>query len=152
MRAIDQTVMGHAGNCFAACIATLLELPLEAVPPSAGDAGGRPMAAFLRARGLLYLEVTAGPLRRYETDEPPVPAQDLGWCPLTRGEALAVLMGPSPRFDCAHCVVGRTNGYGWTILHDPHPDRTGIPHLERIGFLVAVNPAAPGAPAPEVLA
>lgn len=137
---VDQTVFGKGGNCFAACVATMLGLPLDAVPPSAGDAGGNPMAAFLRERGLLYLEVPSGPLSRYATDLPAVPAADLGWCPLSPGMTRAILMGPSPRGGFQHCIVGETNGYSHVFLHDPHYERTMLPYVTRIGYFVALAP------------
>lgn len=32
MKAIDQTTFGKEGNCFAASLASVLELPLDSVP------------------------------------------------------------------------------------------------------------------------
>jgi hypothetical protein len=39
MKSVDQTTFGPNGNCFSACVASLLELPIDAVPffMSAGD-------------------------------------------------------------------------------------------------------------------
>lgn len=38
-----------------------------------------------------------------------------------------ILIGRSPRLkDSNHAVVGRPNGYGYQILHDPHPDGSGL--------------------------
>jgi hypothetical protein len=38
-----------------------------------------------------------------------------------------VLIGDSPRSEkCLHAVVGRPNGYGYEVVHDPHPEGGGL--------------------------
>ena len=40
MKEVEQTRIGMEGNCFAACVASILELPIEAVPDYTEQAGG----------------------------------------------------------------------------------------------------------------
>lgn len=136
MKPVDQDKFGHEGNCFQACIASLLELSLGDLPRNQGE-----ILWWLKDRGWLYVEVWRGNLRQLKTDDPPREERDIGWQPLLWGDALCILCGPSPRFPgMSHAVVGNTNGYRFTTVHDPHPDRTGLRDVERIGFLVQPDP------------
>ena len=48
-----------------------------------------------------------------------------------------LICGPSPRGGgMSHATVGR-NG---EIVHDPHPDGTGVVKVECFGLFVALNP------------
>lgn len=129
MRPIDQTVFGAPmGNCMQACLASLLEIPLNAAPPAwVGDGTGynedlpnwHPrLNAKLSSIGLSYVEMlSSSVLCLGSTQE-------------------CVLVGGSPRGAYLHAIVGRVYPDGrWEMLHDPHPSRDGILSLERIGFL-----------------
>lgn len=104
MRPIDQTKFGvPEGNCFAACVASLLRLPIDAIELLPHD--GTWFDAFtrwLRPRGLYPIIVGYG-------DE---------WTP----SGFYILSGQSPRGDFLHSVVAK----GRSIVHDPHPSRAGI--------------------------
>jgi len=43
-------------------------------------------------------------------------------------QTLCILTGKSPRGDHKHCVVARVDddGFGLSIVHDPHPDGSGL--------------------------
>lgn len=110
------------GNCFPACLASLMHLPLAAVP------------------------------HFYENMVDPTVPQDektwwgiadwcalrgwgiLAWnCPLNEfmhrslSGGLLIGSGESPRFPgTMHAVVGRFEGKRWVTLHDPHPSGDGI--------------------------
>jgi hypothetical protein len=115
------------GNCFAACIASILELPLDAVPNFCMD--------HLDADGSTWLERTCAWLKErgwgvllFNWDAPV--------CPL---DCWLICSGKSPRAvdagdDWMHAVVCRSeviervdNGETWThrwqatMVHDPHP-------------------------------
>jgi hypothetical protein len=116
MKPVDQTVFTvPGGNCFSACIATLLEIPLERVPYFMGDFQERPDAwwdrflAWLLPHGLYAINIACPP--------------DGEWHPL--GEY--ILNAGSPRGDWDHSVVA----VGRKIVHDPHPSRAGLVRLER---------------------
>lgn len=147
MKAVDQTRFGiplqpwaePPGKCFSASLASLLELPLAAVPDElefwrpgmhprkSWNAYLRKVHEFLYERGLMLLEVPcmqthySGPVSIFE-------------------ETLSLLSGPSPRNkDVHHCVVGA----GRRIAHDPHPTRAGLAgHVNDWWhvFLVPVTP------------
>jgi hypothetical protein len=85
-------------NCFAACVASILEVSIEAVPNFDGDDWYQRWNAWLRPRGLALLTW---------------PASEGGWRP----EGYSILGAESPRGDWAHAVVCLDG----EIVHDPHP-------------------------------
>lgn len=93
---------GSIGDCFRACIASVLEVPVAAVPHFAllGSRWGQVADAYLGALGR-ELEWAQG--------EPP----DDVW---------AIVTVRSPRdADLKHSVIYR----GKELVHDPHPSRAG---------------------------
>ena len=118
-------------NCFAACLATLLNIQIEDVPASA-DGASWDLDVTQQWLGIKYhkqlLELSLG--ENGSTIHPLV------------FPVLCILTGPSPRV-CAsgmHAVVARTNGLdGFEILHDPHLTRDGLAGEPRMFcFLVDV--------------
>lgn len=128
MKPIDMTKFGpNNGNCFSACLASILEVPLEEVPEVQPELKGRwmePFDAWLAARGLALIDVS---LRRSKLYEP----SDGVWC---------VLSGPSPRYDCDHSVVGLSHDGDIVMEFDPHPSREGLKTITSVGFLVPLRP------------
>lgn len=126
---VTQTRFGNdpraPGNCFAACIASLLELPLEAVPDELPFIEARVQAGTFN--GIMGQKGAWADYYQALTDW----LGDrfgMGMIELEPGEgsglwrdAVCILGGKSPR-GLPHAVVGR----GREILHDPHPDRTGL--------------------------
>ena len=95
--------MGAAGNCFASCVASILELSLEQVPPLRGPTQDADLDAWLRRYGW-----------RTETTLNPG-----DWYP----DGLYIANGTSPRSpERNHAVVA----FGGRLFWDPHPDRSGI--------------------------
>jgi len=97
------------GDCLRAAVASLMELPLEAVPhfvslPS--EQWWDAIEAFFRDRGLLIVWQPLG-------------GNVGGWLPL--GIDMMVT-GKSPRGDWNHVVIMRD----WTLVHDPHPSGDGL--------------------------
>jgi hypothetical protein len=128
MAPVDQTIFVHdpqrPGNCFAACIATVLDLELHQVPhfieygitfgdakdPHTASSGSHWWAMFLgfmAGRGLWVLELDS------EVDAAP-------------GE-LVLVAGMSPR-GVVHQVIYR-DGQLW---HDPHPSRAGVLDIREV--------------------
>lgn len=112
MKPVDQDMKhrledGHRGMCLRACVASILELPLEDVPhfgankPTATQFYNR-LYDWLEARGYSYHFVTR---KRY----------------IDRTK-FYIISGPSPRGQGTHAVVGK----GLDIEHDPHPSRAGL--------------------------
>ena len=116
---VDQTTFGvPGGNCFSACVASLLELPIERVPYFMGDFPAD-FDRWLAARGLFQAVYRPKNLEQF------VPR-----------EALLIIGGMSARGP--HAVVG--NG-ALEVLHDPHPSRAGLVTIEDVTLLVPLDPA-----------
>lgn len=117
MRPVYQTICDFKkGNCFAACIASILELPLEEVPNFCID----PKDWHLNCNK--WLEGYDLQLLEFE--------HILTGQPISK-PMVVLLTGPSPRDpDKNHCIVGEIypedNVIKTRILHDPHPDQKGL--------------------------
>lgn len=144
---VDQTVFGNGsggsepGNCFAACIASLLGLPVDLTPnfAAAGAEGrwSRAANAWLMGFGLSYVDLSWNG----EDGKPIVLPQWVfdDWIAETQ---YYVAGGPAER-GFEHCVVMR--GRSRELAHDPHPSKAGLLAVNGIGFLVVHDPS-PRAP------
>ncbi len=105
MRPVDQTTYGrHDGNCFSACLASILEISIEEVPLFLGPYWDD-FLPWLKDRGLW-----ASLYRRSEGHVPP---------------GYSIAGGPSKRFaGKMHACVA----YNGMVVHDPHPSRDGLPY------------------------
>lgn len=130
MKPVDQTrfaielpLSEAPGNCWPACIASILEVPLAEVPDEADF--WKPgmnhrqswrlyypaVTKWLRDRGYLIVEVRMKDVC-YAGEVWDVPS---------------IISGPSPRnSEVNHAVVGCGNA----IVHDPHPSRAGLAMIE----------------------
>ena len=124
---VYQTIYGddpRPGNCAQAAVASLLELPLDAVPHFFEDcteenylSGWGRFDAFFEERGV------------YVNKREASPRSAPSWIHLAGG--------PSPR-GIEHMVVAD----GFDIIHDPHPDGGGLEFVRTRFELVVVNAAA----------
>lgn len=120
MTPVDQTIFENAtGNCLAACVASVLNLPIETVPNFAELDFFIGLRKWLAERDCLGLELRfsdkehcAGAYFGY----PGVPVVMWGTSPRRAPDG-------SPK---GHAVVGMPFGYGCKLLHDPHPSRAGL--------------------------
>jgi hypothetical protein len=114
---IDQTIYGPEGNCFQACIASILEVPLDDVPECLGGRYDQRLLDWLHSKGLgLVLKPTAG-----------------GW--LT---GYCILTAKSPRTEGNHAVVIKDG----EVVHDPHPERDmGIGEWKYLWAFYLLDPA-----------
>lgn len=115
---------GKTGDCFRACIASLLDFPIEEVPhvcdgkPEDDRTWYTEFTDWLAPLGLIYLEFGVGP----------------GWAEsfaAAGGESFHIISGRSPRGHL-HAIVGR-NG---EPFFDPHPSKAGLVTTETFGILV----------------
>jgi len=105
MRPVDQTTYGiHDGDCFSACVASILEISIEDVPLFLGPHGDA-FLPWLADRGL-----SASLYERRRGDRVP------------RGFSIAG--GPSERFAGRMHACVALDGI---VVHDPHPSRDGLP-------------------------
>ena len=115
---VTQTIFGAPnGNCYAACLASILELPIKDVPNANGNIDS--VNRFLATRGL-------GVVR--------IPYSESAWKTIRRG-AWCILFGVSPR-ELLHAVVGKDG----VMVHDPHPSRAGLRRIEGVDLFVARSP------------
>lgn len=146
MKPVDQTVFTvPGGNCFSACVASMLELPLDEVPYFMGTwdepegAWWHRFTAWLGARGWSAVMFAIG-------SGYPAPGQ------------LCILGGRSPRDlltaeerraagvelpdgeTLLHVVVGRGTADGVEVVHDPHPSRLGLLDQRDACLLVPLDP------------
>lgn len=112
---VYQKVAGsERGDCYSACVASLLELRLEQVPNfhdlmQHEDAEwGYVVSKWLRAWGYWHIIVSWTP----EFDEDTH----------AYGTGPYILSGRSPRIDSYHAVIAERGG----IVHDPSPDGGGL--------------------------
>jgi hypothetical protein len=124
---VTQTRVGDRGNCFAACLASILEEPLPEFGLTSDPDYDTNVDAWLAARGLRYTQV-------------PSDVKPMGW---------TTIEGISPRGGM-HAVVG-LNG---KIVWDPHPkelnDGQGLVSVERYGLLLPLGARDALQPIPEL--
>jgi len=127
MKPVDQSTFGFpGGNCFSACVASMLEIPLADVPYfMADDRWFEKFKRWLEQRGFWAVCFKL----------------DGDWLP----DGLHILSGKSPRDpenpDALHSVVARGNA----IVHDPHPSRSGLLSRDDVVLLIPHDPAQIGA-------
>lgn len=129
---VMQTRFGpKAGNCFSACLATLLGIGIDEVPEEdltwmEGIPSFEQVNAWVRPMGLAYFEVLW---------------DDRSFVPLDG--VLGIAIGPGPR-GCNHAVVVQVRKDEITcylhFLHDPHPSGKYLISVDQIGFFLARHP------------
>lgn len=114
---VDQTSFGVPnGNCFSACIASILHMPIADVPSFCKhEDWWERLTAWLQPHGYYPTIIRHNP----------------EWTP----QGFHVLSGKSPRGDFQHSVVA----LGPDIIHDPHPSRLGIEDRRDIVLLVPID-------------
>jgi hypothetical protein len=129
VKPVIQTVTGTSGNCMSACFASIFELPISEVPNFC-DVGADDAAwwnacrAWLRTQGFGIITLTF-------TDA----AQWKSLCL----EGFHIVAGPSPRLEgMQHATVWHEGA----MVHDPHPDQTGIVRPETLDMLYPLDPSA----------
>lgn len=122
---VNQTKFGApGGNCFSACIASILDLPIEKVPYfMSSDMRGREwvdkLTTWLAPSGLYPLNFV------FLRGDPDITIQ-----------GIHILHGKSPRGVGTHAVVAKGN----TVVWDPHPSRAGIRNITEKTVLVPFEP------------
>jgi len=115
MKAVDQTVLAGdlgpvKGDCFRACVASVLELPIEEVPHFVQESEDwyEMFTEWLSKREMFAIEV--------KVSEPPASV-------VLPPDVPCIVSAHGPR-GCMHSVVGRYDGgEGIELDHDPHPSR-----------------------------
>lgn len=127
MKIQRQTIFGQGGNCFATCIAMLLDMSINDVPNfvAGGEFWWEDFQKWLGERNLLAIEIDCEV--QHMRDLP------VGQLVILTGEANRGLL---------HCIIASYRGVDekgymtWNFEHDPHPDDTFIKKIEYICFIV----------------
>lgn len=115
---ITQTKFGYPeGNCFASCIASIFELPLDVFPPHP--------TADVNPETNVWYEFWSKWLRQHNVSYLSVPTGGENW--EWKPQGFVIGAGISPRTDetgyqfhhAVVCLDGR-------VVHDPHPSRAGL--------------------------
>lgn len=123
-----QTIFGAGkGNCYATCIACLLDLEVEDVPNFCvdypADEWFQETQRWLAKRGTGTVYYTGGQTALDELTAL-YPA------------AYCIVAGPGPR-GCDHVVIYR----GGEMVHDPHPSGAGLVEVEGVELFVVLDPS-----------
>lgn len=121
MTPVDQTTFGAEGNCFSACVASVLDLPIADVPRFTGDGWWLRFVAWCAERDLMPIFIPVG--------------HDV----LTPGRAPAgysMVGGPCLRDGALSPRLHECVALDGKIVHDPNPCRAGL--LEIRDYIVLV--------------
>lgn len=125
MKPIYQTVFGYPqGNCQAACLATIMGVPLSDIPddPEVAWTDRNEMhAQWLRNLGFYMLTFLSG------EEYVPIPG-------------VVIWSVPSQKYDCLHAVVA----YNGRIVHDPREDNEPYPadtKPKEVTVIIPLDPA-----------
>lgn len=120
MKPIMQTKFGaDEGNCFAACVASMLEINIDDVPDFYTLAQEKKSHWSILFEQWLLENYEIYPLFLYEHHQLPV---------------FYIAGGDSWR-DIPHSVIYKTG----EMVHDPHPDGTGIRGVEDVCLFIPVS-------------
>jgi hypothetical protein len=120
---VTQTEVGDRGNCLSACVASLLEIPIECVPNFTSEPHEPPgmqpirLNEWLSDLGLRAVYCMTSTMHHDHATP----------------DGFYIITGFSPR-GRPHVVIG----HGKQIAHDPHPSRAG---LVSIDGLILICPA-----------
>lgn len=127
MKPVDQEFIngnpdGVPGDCVRAATATLLNLPIAAVPHFVAAHGGQWRTAWERwldERDLIVVELD----------------------PRQRPLGFFLAVGPTERTGRGNNVSHMIVMHGGGIGHDPHPSRAGLTGVERVYLIAARDPS-----------
>lgn len=138
----QEIISAGEGDCFSACLASLLELPLYAVPKFRKETstGSEMMAAARQwCKENFGLSIVTIQMENFET----AVGEDIRLLGAFPGTP-CIAGGVSPNLpDCHHAVVGELDedGMNFQMTHDPNPSGKGIAGRPKfLYFLVPLNP------------
>lgn len=120
------------GDCFSACIASLLEIPLEDVPVFCAQENEN---------------IKEWPINAHEW----FGEKGIGWIELDCREmddclainnmkvrgGYTIVTGQSPRHECLHSVIYKDGEF----VHDPHPEGGGVEDIQFVEYLAPHDPS-----------
>lgn len=141
--AFQEIIDAGIGDCFSACLASLLELPISAVPKFRRD-NPAPKDMMKEARKWLAknygLSIITLQMEDRESDYIGSDLRIIGAFP----ETPCIAGGTSPNLpDASHAIVGQLDkqGRNFEMTHDPNPSGKGIVgYPKHLYFLVSLKP------------
>lgn len=130
MKPVDQERIDDlTGDCLRACIASICELPLSGVPnfSECGFMSGVEQWCTENKYTFIWMDI------------PDFTSLNRIWFGSTPEFFIAWGMSPRRKQDGKpkqHVVVVSKKGYGVRVVHDPHPDRTGLESMCGFGFII----------------
>lgn len=109
MKPVDQDQFGKDGNCLMACVASILEIPLDECRLDLREDWWGVLLRWFRARSM-----------QVQCFYPN--AEVDGEMRAPKGYTIATGDGPRGHLHCVVCLDGHP-------VHDPHPDKTGIQNV-----------------------
>lgn len=131
MKPIDQTIFGfEKGNCFQACIASILEKPINSIPNfSDGD---------FRDNIIKWMKDSNNRLMEIECNDF---ISDVDLFNMIFKDIYIIATGTSPRSPRNENKLHAVIYHNGELVHDPHPDRKGIIGSPKcITFFIDKNP------------
>ncbi len=130
MTPVKQTIYGDRGNCSQAALASLLDLPLDGVP-NFFEAGPNDTDWW----NALYTFLAGRNLTMWHID---YPNHAHALLDLKHRPGYLLVWGESPRDpQRQHYVVW----HGGRMIHDPHPDGSGLVRIGGVDILYPIDPA-----------
>ena len=117
MKKVMQTVTDpKKGNCWAACIASFLGLSIDLVPNFCDKYPNRWLLETIKWLSAYNYALVYVDLTRIDAKDLEIPI-DMPF----------IVCGKSPRHNCYHaCIMEQKIDGTLKLVHDPHPDGTGI--------------------------
>lgn len=114
------------GNCFSACLASILEISIDLVPEFHGGTWTGDLQRWLRGFGMVCLWIEHDDNKALPMVIDALPGQKI----------YAIVAGNSPWGPWGHATVWEFDGNGCRMIHDPHPSGDGLVTRERVYLLI----------------
>ena len=129
IRHIQEYTGDNNGSCYATCIASILEIPLDRIPNFVLSENCMVVEADKWIREHHNMRLIR--IELYNKNNSRMIGRNAIFNRLCDPEQLVILSGKSPRRTedgkvKYHAVVGRPDNWGFEIVHDPHPSGKGL--------------------------
>lgn len=138
---VKQTIFYPNGNCLPACIASLLECPIEDVIQiqkyfAPHNDWGKALKDWFATKGYEFLPADEFVWWHPKLVPSPKPGEFKTIDLSATKDKYYIVTGQSPRHEGSlHCVIYQ-NG---NMVHDPHPDNTGVLNIDSFSKIVPLK-------------
>ena len=148
MKPVTQLIVDDKkGDCLRAAVCSLLELEIDKVPNFAELDFFTGLDAWLAKRNQRFIRIGIPTGEYYKNESGTAFSHKALWFGYAGQEGnpdCMLVWGIGPRFDASgkrrqHVVVGRANGYGVEVIHDPHESRAGLVEIWGFGWIVPME-------------